>query len=305
MASLASLPNELLYYISEFCGEYSFFLRQTSRLLRETSKEIPLLALYNRLLLDGEEVPLLLDRDMLKGAVEGSYFALLEELSSFWDKEKIVKEAVILGALPVLKWLNPTWSNYLSLLAIEAGQLEVLKWGIKSSGDLWTLLWNKAAEREDIEILKWLKEVNCPRIPSSLPNICARTGNIENFKWLLANGFFYNDLSYRSAAKGGQKEFLLFLREEGFPCKEVYLGAIDRGVEMLEWLKEKEFPREDEEEYFDWAIGNRSIEVLNWLWREGYRPTEDTLSIALKDGWPDVLRWLNVRGYLSSELLEE
>ena len=73
------------------------------------------------------------------------------------------------------------------------------------------------------------------------PHLCekaAERGDVEVLKWLRAEGYSCDEWTCAYAAKGGQLEVLKWLRAEGCPCDEkaCALAATSGHWDVLKWL---------------------------------------------------------------------
>jgi len=149
----------------------------------------------------------------------------------------------------MLKWLKengcyvePDRYDSLTNNAAREGHLEVLKWLHTNGCPLNAYAAACESGAKCLEILKWLKENGC--IWDNRAHIvAAKEGNMEALNWLSENG--QNESIFRAAVSGGSLEIVQWVSQKiEIKSKLKYCAlAASRGhLEVLKWLREKEFP---------------------------------------------------------------
>src|SRR5579872_6085515 len=109
-----------------------------------------------------------------------------------------------------------------------------------------------AAEYDQLEILKWSLEDQDHSIyfkqydDFSLCSAAARSGDLEILKWCILQGYKYSDDIYTHAVEGNNLLMLEYLLEIGAPSDKSYVAsrraAKNGNIEVLQWLYKNGYP---------------------------------------------------------------
>jgi len=127
-------------------------------------------------------------------------------------------------------------------------------------------------------------------------HVCAATakgGHLEVLKWLKEVDCLWVDyLCCVEAAQGGHLEVLKWLREYGFPFTG--MAAVGGHLEVLKWLRENDW-RWDEGEVCTAAAEEGHLEVLKWLGENGRDSYARSCAKAAAQHF-EVLKWASEMG---------
>lgn len=153
---------------------------------------------------------------------------------------------------------------------LEKNDRFMLLWSIGVKMNLTPRLINSASKKGHLNILKWLKAINCYydiENPSCSMHAAAY-GHIEVLTWFKENGYKWDAGVCKYAAKNGQFETLKWLKENNCPWNSSVcdMAAANGHLDILKWLKENNCP---------WSIwlsnfafyGNH-FKILEWI-KEG------------------------------------
>lgn len=314
---MQTLPNEMLDHIFSYLEEYNFVIRQVSPLWRDLSKEISLLAYYNRLLLDGRSLPkeIKLTSSLLLSLLQESYLALLDY---YYQKGENKVRALFTSlsdlyfpSISSLQWLKErnllpsTWKN--SKEAAARGRIDLLQWW-REIQTLEPCLYCFAGGNGQIEVLEWLKKEKVPFPVSSPSTLAAYEGCIPSLQWFKREGgIVFGEEEYFEAAKGGNVEILFWLEEEG--CLERFIPAAysfalvckEGKLEAVKHLYFRGLPYD--ELAFAYAGRSGNVELLEWMREKGFPYDERIVSYAVYEKDYNVILWLKERNYPYSEEL--
>jgi hypothetical protein len=212
------------------------------------------------------------------------------ELEGFMGRQRFGKEYAVItaGRVDVLKFL------------CRDDSLRCLKDTAFSAGPS-TRPCEIAAERGDLEMVKYLEGHDCPW-DGSVCDAAALAGHLEVLQWLHGRGCPWNvpvriTETCESAAKGGHLEVLQWLLANGCPCDEgTCSAAAEEGhLEVLKWAHANGCPWDDY--IILHAFAERGdLEMLQWAHAEGCELDVSTCSAAAAEGRFEVLQWLRANG---------
>jgi hypothetical protein len=154
---------------------------------------------------------------------------------------------------------------------------------------------NKAAEKGDTDVLKWLRENGCPWNECAC-SYAAENGHLDMLKYLRSNGCPWNKWMCEYAARNGHLDVLKYLRENDCPWDELTFSATARNghLDVLKYLRENDCPWDERACYY--AAYNGHLDVLKWLHSNGCPWDEQTYTYTAQNGHLDVLKWISENG---------
>jgi hypothetical protein len=114
-------------------------------------------------------------------------------------------------------------------------------------------------------------------------------------KWAKSQNAEFTSYAYVTATKGGALETIKWLVEEGGWREEVILGAArQERWDVLLWAKEEGHldPSVENSQFISPCAKNGSLEVLVWLYKEGYPITPEFMYKACSAGHVHLLNWM-------------
>ena len=197
----------------------------------------------------------------------------------FYDKfglqnygESMMIAAAGSGQQLVIEWLlenEVKWSPKTIYYAASNGHLDLIKWAYSNGCPLNTNdanLCEVAAERLQLEVLKWLRSQNCFWSASTFCKAVYGKDEIEFYKWMKDNGCPWDDDVFSIAVNCCKFETLKWLKENGCPWNEdAYYVAIheNRDFEIIKWLKDNDCPWT--KFICETAAIVGDLEILKWL----------------------------------------
>jgi hypothetical protein len=149
-----------------------------------------------------------------------------------------------------------------------------------------------AAERGDLELLKWLHAHECPWDVETC-NWLAFKGDIDSLKWARQQpeGCPWDETTCSYAAEGGQLHTLQWAREQGCPWDEwtCYNAAWKGNLRMLQWARANgcAWHREN---VLRVAAMHAGVDMLEWLQGHSGKPWSDEDKAAMllpsSPAWP-------------------
>lgn len=235
---------------------------------------------------------------------KGRFEILDQILSLLPPSEKEIREemlsvdnfgrAVRYGHLEMAKWARSQggkWAHVTYDIAIDNGQLEILKWFKEVIGfAVWGNRADLAVEGGHFETILWMKE-NGDK--SEIAPSAAKYGQFKILKWALANGETFSEYLCSKAAEGGQLKILKWLRKQGCPWnKFTCINAAWGGhFKLLKWARKNGC--EWDKETSQGAIRSGHFKMLKWVVERGCDwDEEETLKIAVKRGYLSILTWM-------------
>ena len=216
--------------------------------------------------------------------------------------ENPIHIAVSKGLFEIIKWLHKKMPSKMTKVcdhAIETGQLEILKWGLKYNYEINS--YSDSIHGGYIHILEWLKENGYLNMynASAVDNLCTNAsyaGNLEVLKWSRMNGFPWDSEVSIAASRIGNLEMLKWVKENGCEIdKTVAYYAAEYGYfETLQWALNNGCKMEAE--LCLRAAKNGHLEILKWLRVNGCPWDECTCSYAAWDGHLELLQWAHLNG---------
>ena len=217
-------------------------------------------------------------------------------------------EAATCGHLTELRWLcektkESEWdSSDASENAALGGHLHVLEWAYEKNKDL-SYVYIYAALGGHINVLKWALEKNIvvgesgdADDKSCVANSAAEGGQREVLDWLRKNGFKWDTFTCVGAAAGGHLDVLHWLREEGCDwTSEVYSCAAKGGhLDIVKWAHANGCWPSDCDICGCAAEGGH-FEILQWARANGF-PWGHTMWCAARAKNLEILKWAYANG---------
>lgn len=159
-----------------------------------------------------------IDNEVLKWFVRAYPKSQLEKIYKYIEKQKrtdfdLIEAAQKSGFQPSL---------YLCALIAKNNHLKYIEIWLNTHGyrnD--ECVCAIAAYQGDLELLKWLRERDCPW-DSKTCESAVRGGHLEILQWIRENGCPWDYVTYMIARKNGNREILKWLHENHCPTSETY-----------------------------------------------------------------------------------
>jgi hypothetical protein len=168
--------------------------------------------------------------------------------------------------LKTLQWLRARdcpWNYVVCISAAERNDIEVLKWAIENGAPCDASCYECAVSVEALDVL-W-ERLGKPKVSCAMPN-AARRGDIAVMEWLTQKGFPRRDEECcSSAAAGGHLEALKWLRgvlKARWNNRTFALAAQYGHLHVLQWCAEKKAPYSPL--VYNYAAQNGHLHVLQW-----------------------------------------
>lgn len=138
----------------------------------------------------------------------------LASYTKYRSVERITRYAISSGNLEMLKCAHEsgcTWKNNIILLAVEVGNIDILRYIREEMIDPdcieWDNVWlcNKAAEHGNLECLKYLRYIGCPWYEGAC-SYAAIGGQLECLKYLRENGCPWSSCIAKNAHANGHMD---------------------------------------------------------------------------------------------------
>lgn len=181
---------------------------------------------------------------------------------------------------------NLVWSVILS----EEPSIALFEW-LESTGHDYSSGMAVAVRKGTPELAAWL-EARMGRFPKSTFRGMGASPNTDITKWAVMRGYDTGS-TLENACAVGNFELVRWLREErGFEWTDSCAGnAVRNGnAEMLLWMRREGCPYDVESVRAN-VCGCNSVEMLDLLWSEGWRPREADLRCAATMAHVPVLDW--------------
>jgi hypothetical protein len=105
-------------------------------------------------------------------------------------------------------------------------------------------IFEAAATRGNLSLLKWLKEKRCPWSPWTF-YYASEYGDLVNMQWLRENGCPWNEETFTAAARNGKLENMIWLKQNGCPwdARTFYYAEDHGNLINIRWLISNGCPR--------------------------------------------------------------
>ena len=163
--------------------------------------------------------------------------------------------------------------------------------------------YDDAIEAGNLEILKWLHANTKCKLTDNQSSFAARHARIEILKWLLTQGLTFDCYTFQEAIDSGNFETVKFVYDTGYKCieegtadececKDVFFKcAAEAGnLEVMKWFHELNFKAN--EWVFYYAVKNGNLDNMKWMHQVGIRPNSYTFKQAAEIGNLEVMKWL-------------
>lgn len=212
------------------------------------------------------------------------------------DNRKLMNQLASIGNVHTVEWaLKNGFKLYTTMYvyAAQKGQLQFLKF-LKSRSLTWhrnTLA--KAAAYGDLECMKWLEDNGCPWSTGTfLQAVCC--GKIENLQWLKDRHCPVDYKLFETAVRHGKIEVLDWLTDN--KCQGTFIGSIAARYNrphVLEWLQLHNHCFY--ETTFETAVLWGHIDSMKWL-KENNCPYnyEKLMKVAKYSNNESVVEWIRI-----------
>jgi hypothetical protein len=199
----------------------------------------------------------------------------------------ICRDAAKHGRLNIIKWLKENSYPISSRTLGEAaggGYLNIMEYIVNNvSGTILTAdLYHSAISGNQMHIIKWLKENNCP-MDDDMYTYAIIHKHIHILQWIHENGRRFNANACRIAAMHNNLDTLKWLRANGCPwdSNTCFYALVHKHMDVLEWAHENGCPWNPTEHLY--LIRNCPV-ILEWGRRIGLagldQPLEDAVVIG-------------------------
>ena len=170
-------------------------------------------------------------------------------------------------------------SNY--TIAIENGNLEIVKLLFESGTSLYDGLFNRAYFCKNLNIMKWLYEHDCLWTNAAHAVYC---DDMEIIRWLHSVNFEFTKNEFINAIRSGNMEFIEFMYKL-VPLSD-YL--IDEAIEtnnlnILKWLIERNCPVEEDILYYI-AFNNGNLDIVQYLYDNNFEISDGVINEQIMEG---------------------
>jgi hypothetical protein len=211
------------------------------------------------------------------------------------DGPRVTIERFCGGSVSLFNWVvakGATWEKTTTCSAAALfGNVELLRW-LREHDCPWDEeSCRRAAAFEHFETLKWLRQHHCPWDEQTMGE-AAYTGNMEMLSWLLEQGAPVDESVCADAAQVGQLEALQWLRERGCPWDEECCNAAAESGhwDVVMWARQHGCDW-DEDVCLREVVFNGQLEVLRWMRVHEGVWDERICQYAVEFEQADVLRW--------------
>jgi len=184
---------------------------------------------------------------------------------------QVLEEAILHNQPKFVRWLkeehvneigNVDWRYSLSN-ALKRGSIECVNELIEYLDDD-IIRWRVSAQTPLIS-LKWLYNLQPEKMnPHSL--FSSNLGNIEIMDWIITT-----------------------FQVKPFNKHQLFIAIYTNNTKLLDWLKVNSYTFEDP---YHIAIKSKSIDSLNWLSKNGFKPNHVHFTQAAKENKPKLMDWL-------------
>lgn len=163
--------------------------------------------------------------------------------------KKILCAAVKYCDIETLKWIKQEISN-------KSHRQERFSWDRDT--------FSNAAERNDFEIIKWLRQERCP-FNASVFSCAIMNCSFEILKWLRQERCPWNECIFINAFFRNDFEIIKWLKQEGCPWnKDTFSSAVKYSdFEIIKWLREEKCPISCGS--YKCALSEKKYDIFKWL----------------------------------------
>lgn len=186
------------------------------------------------------------------------------------------------------------------------GYTNIIEWGTERGFELpdFDSAPYLAIEYGDLELVKWFKNHNY-LVDQMEFEYAAKLGRIEIMKWMHSIGISFNSGIFMEAARFGNMEYLLWLYDNKCPhdCRFTIDAAASRGhLEVMQWLMTIGHVLTDMT--FDASVESDDLMVMKWLKTNNCPITNEALVNAVRSQCKmDTIIWLLDNGcHLDTEV---
>ena len=205
------------------------------------------------------------------------------------------------GHIDIVKYLyykNPKDSFEMWQGASRGGHINILQWALEKDGEFdGEESCREASQNGHIHVLKWFQANHL--LVDKRNNLCEYAiwgGNFECLKWLVENGYKFNNRVGSKAVELGDLDIMKWLVKNGCKLgKGICADAAEHGqLEILKWLVEIGYKMSHETASS--AAFNGHLELLQWAVANGCRMGADVISSASRNGHFDLIKWARKNG---------
>lgn len=205
--------------------------------------------------------------------------------------------------IPVLEYLfNNYDKKYFKFFekycnAIHIDNHEILEWMI-DKGIPMSHACAAAARAGRFDLLKWLKEINCP-LGDNVCVFAAKRGDLEMLKWAIENGCRVDFNTIRAAAGSNQILILKYLYSHGYRIRgDNFDEAAKNGhIEVFKWFKEIDSINSIvSSDLLNTAIKNNQINLIKYMNNNSFSFNSHSFNYAVEFGELDLIKCLYEMG---------
>lgn len=203
----------------------------------------------------------------------------MSQLEYYWDNiptQKIPHYAVKYGCLDILiysisrlKAMNQPYDiTKLPCRAAKYGNLEILKWLYEINVQLNDFM-EVAIYHKKLPIIQWAIENRIPHKKENLCNLAASSGNQVLFFNLFYSDYPIDQQTLDAAVRGNNHEIIFFLLNKGLCFKDETMKycAMCGNTDLLKYLH-RYYPLTDESFYY--AVAFNKMEIIKYFLDNGY-----------------------------------
>jgi hypothetical protein len=211
--------------------------------------------------------------------------------------------------IQIMEWLKnnncPILLDKINDFVIESKKMETIKY-LKNIG-FHCVPSNliSAMKRNNIEILEWLKQVNCP-INIDVYRYVLDINDQNKLKWLKDNYNWENTLEnqiFNYAIKKSTLDIIKWLHENNCPhtnTSYLFNTAVDRGdMDILKYLKSIKILTSTST--YTLAAEKSNLEILDYLKKIGCRLKSYAFVIAVRTGNLETIEWFKKQNWLNKQ----
>ena len=233
-------------------------------------------------------------------SVVGLTAAKVMRFNSTVEKEHARREAY--NAEVPNMWNGKWWKESIISVAAEKGDIELLKWCLRHRCKATAADSAVAAATGNLLMMQWMKSTGAFPWDASVLSSAAKHGHFDLLKWLFANGCKHTDGKVmEAAAYCGRLDILLWLVRQGVSMNAKQRGrmavvaAAEAGkLDAVAWLYARDF------EICSWTCEAASrhghVDVLKFLVERGAPCDSRCCQLAARGGHRPVLTFLNSHG---------
>lgn len=180
--------------------------------------------------------------------------------------------------------------------AAANGSLETMMWLLKQRTPWDEKTFTKAAKKNNMTNIMWLKEHGCPWNHNTF-FVAAKNGNLQLMQLMKNAGHATTSGGY-GAAINGNLENIKWLYANGCKFDSVSFAELSdkNNFEAMKWLHEQGYKWERKSYYLNFAVHHGNFPAMKWLKENGCRFDDDTFTLAIEKGNLEHVKWLHEQG---------